>query len=749
MIFHKKNEKNTANLTMQNQTWMIRMVTSYSAFLLIILILFAYLYQITFKNLEKTYLSQQDASFSKDVKLFERDIYILDVYCRQLIQEKSFRNLSKYQERSESFMDLGLSIQTDFAVDIFPATLLPTQEVYCYLPNTDYIISPDYFTSSERYYKWMKRYDEENYEKWLEALSDSSRYYQYIPMDSFSPNTRNHYYLYMINLSDLFFIPTNAICCFVFDEEDLLSLFKSAKISNEEAVLLITDSNGSPILSLGEAKGLESTISALEYEDGYHAFTLQDEKISLGKYISESGLVYYYSFPSFESSVPVSAKRIMYLGIFFSIVLIGIIAIRYFSKRNVEPIIELGEELAVAVDAQSHLQEVVDSQKPIICNSYVRRLLSGSIVSEQEASYMKEYMDLTEAKILNSLYVCVYNNGSSPDSNTESTLSPVEFDAIITNALQEFIGKPLYYFSPADRSYAILLNSSEASDDFTFQIHQTVVKLHNYLLDTYGIWLFAGLGKSTNDIMNLWECYEQAVEAVSYASKNYFFFPYEFIKKDSKAFYYPSELSTKLIHFITTGNTAQTMELFSLIHQENIEERSLPIHILKYLLSDIRNTLLKAKFALPSSTPEEILAKLDAEFNQHVTFKLCEDIALDLCKLFSVETEDSNLISTIEQYIKDNYTDPSLGLNKISDEFQISESYFSHLFKEKTGINFSSYLEKLRMSEAARLIKETNISLNELYISVGYNNATSFRRVFKKIYGVTPSAMRTNGKDDK
>ena len=276
-----------------------------------------------------------------------------------------------------------------------------------------------------------------------------------------------------------------------------------------------------------------------------------------------------------------------------------------------------------------------------------------------------------------------------------------------------------------------------------------MVKLHNYLLDTYGIWLFAGLGKSTNDIMNLWECYEQAVEAVSYASKNYFFFPYEFIKKDSKAFYYPSELSTKLIHFITTGNTAQTMELFSLIHQENIEERSLPIHILKYLLSDIRNTLLKAKFALPSSTPEEILAKLDAEFNQHVTFKLCEDIALDLCKLFSVETEDSNLISTIEQYIKNNYTDPSLGLNKISDEFQISESYFSHLFKEKTGINFSSYLEKLRMSEAARLIKETNISLNELYISVGYNNATSFRRVFKKIYGVTPSAMRTNGKDDK
>ena len=122
--------------------------------------------------------------------------------------------------------------------------------------------------------------------------------------------------------------------------------------------------------------------------------------------------------------------------------------------------------------------------------------------------------------------------------------------------------------------------------------------------------------------------------------------------------------------------------MFNLIHQENIEERTLPVNLLKYLLSDIRNTLLQARFALPQDADPEAVKVLDERFNEHLTFKLCEDLALSLCNLFSNKEDDNTLSSTIEKYIKDNYKDPSLGLNQISDEFQISEIYFSHLFKE-------------------------------------------------------------------
>lgn len=64
------------------------------------------------------------------------------------------------------------------------------------------------------------------------------------------------------------------------------------------------------------------------------------------------------------------------------------------------------------------------------------------------------------------------------------------------------------------------------------------------------------------------------------------------------------------------------------------------------------------------------------------------------------------------------------------------------MFKEKTGINFSTYLENVRMQEAMRLIRESDKNLSELYLTVGYNNATTFRRVFKKTFGITPSSVR-------
>lgn len=750
MILNRKETKNNTNSTTDKQSLMLRMVTSYSIFLLVILILFLYLYQSTFRNVQQQYDFQQESTMVSNVELFEKDLKIMDIYCRQLLQNNTFRKLIDFHDPDDKgFMDMGIALATTLSTDVYPEALLPIEEVYCYLPNTDYILSPNYFISAERYYSWMKRYANPEYTNWLKALSEESNYYQFLPMDNVAPNFSKNYYMYMVNMDDLYYMDANAVVCFVLEKEELASLFTTLSSDNFDTDFIVAvNEDNVPFMSLLSNPDFSvDKIMNLHYTNN---FSHNHGSLTIGKYTSQlTGYTYYYSFPAFSSASSTITKHVLYITCFVIAFLLGISLIIRFSRRNVAPIIELGQELNEAVEAQNHLQEVVDSQRPIICNSYVRQLLTGLIASEEEASYIKEYLNLVgEPLYYNCLYIVAYNNAGDSSENAQQIRSSDDFNHVITNALQNYLGSPLYYFNPADRTYELLLACTKEDEaNLIIKTNETIVQLHNYLLDTYGIWLFAGIGRNTDSLTNVWESYQQAVESISYTSKNYFFFPYEFIKKDSNAFYYPPELSTKLIHFITTGNTSQVLELFNLIHQENIEERSLPINLLKFLLSDIRNTLLKARFALPSGISAEVTAQLDEQFNEHATFKLCEDIALTLCKLFAVESEDTNLVTAIEKYIEKNFMDPSMGLNKISDEFQISESYFSHMFKEKTGVNFSTYLENIRMSEAARMIKETDISLNELYISVGYNNANTFRRAFKKIYGVTPSSMRENKAD--
>lgn len=749
MILNRKTADKDTNYTNGNSSIMLKMVTSYSIFLLVILLLFFVIFHSTLNNTRNSYNKQNETTFINNAELFETNLHIMEVYCRQLLQNKDFRKIMNIDEADSLYLENAYKMRDTLTTDIYLESLLPIKDFFCYFPLTDYIMSPNHLVSEELFYKSIQNYPSEEHDMWLSFHKDGQYHNRFLFMENFSElsGTDWDFYLYIINMNDLFYMDANATVSFIFDADELTELFECLK-QDGDGFLMIVDDDGRTVLVSNENHAYNSgAVMALDYSDGFASYATEGGATTIGKYVSNNtSYVYYYSFPAFETTTNTGFMQWMFALTFFFTVVTGGIIIFYLSRRNVRPIIELGQELHEAVEAQNILQEMVDSQRPIICTSYVRQLLSGAITSEEEATYINDYLGLQNASYYNVLYVVVYNNASdSNDKLPEDRDTPEELQEIIANALKNFFGEPLYYFSPSERTYAVLLTCDAQSEkDYILTVSNHVLKLHDYMLDTYDIWLFAGIGRNTDSLMNVWESYQQATEAVSYTTKNYIFYPYEFIKKSSNMFYYPTEISTKLIHFISTGNTPQVLELFNLIHQENIEERSLPINLLKYLLSDIRNTLLKARFALPSDADPEVVKILDERFNEHLSFKLCEDIALKLCGLFSNNQEDdsNNLAATIEKYIVKNYKDPSLGLNKISDEFQISESYFSHMFKEKTGVNFSTYLENIRMNEAARLIQETDISLNELYIAVGYNNSNTFRRAFKKVFGMTPSNMR-------
>ncbi|GLX66956.1 AraC family transcriptional regulator [Paenibacillus glycanilyticus] len=98
---------------------------------------------------------------------------------------------------------------------------------------------------------------------------------------------------------------------------------------------------------------------------------------------------------------------------------------------------------------------------------------------------------------------------------------------------------------------------------------------------------------------------------------------------------------------------------------------------------------------------------------------------------------DYNIEIKIKNYINEHLYD-DISLERVADDMNISANYLGKLFKKSTGINFTEYLTECRLSEAAKLLKETKLPVNEIASKLGYSSTNHFIRIFKEKYGDTP-----------
>ncbi len=77
----------------------------------------------------------------------------------------------------------------------------------------------------------------------------------------------------------------------------------------------------------------------------------------------------------------------------------------------------------------------------------------------------------------------------------------------------------------------------------------------------------------------------------------------------------------------------------------------------------------------------------------------------------------------------------------------IDSYYFIHLFKEVTGLSPLKYATDISMRKAGKLVGETDMDINDISSSLGYNDPCYFSRKFRKFYNLTPSEFRKRQRD--
>lgn len=101
----------------------------------------------------------------------------------------------------------------------------------------------------------------------------------------------------------------------------------------------------------------------------------------------------------------------------------------------------------------------------------------------------------------------------------------------------------------------------------------------------------------------------------------------------------------------------------------------------------------------------------------------------------------NTIMQNAATYIKEHCTE-NLSLVQVAQKYSYTPEYFSTLFKNATGFKYSEYVKQSKIAIAMQLLTTTELTITEIAIRCGFNNANYFSEVFQEIAKTTPKQFR-------
>ena len=109
-----------------------------------------------------------------------------------------------------------------------------------------------------------------------------------------------------------------------------------------------------------------------------------------------------------------------------------------------------------------------------------------------------------------------------------------------------------------------------------------------------------------------------------------------------------------------------------------------------------------------------------------------------------VKIEKKNIADfQILDYIEARFCDSEISMRSVADHFQISERSVSRIIKKAINKTYKEYVNHLRMERACKLLMETDWDVRVIIKEVGYYDVSSFNRLFKQTFQMTPMEFRS------
>ncbi len=396
------------------------------------------------------------------------------------------------------------------------------------------------------------------------------------------------------------------------------------------------------------------------------------------------------------------------------------------------------------------LRDSFNKSQPILREKFLNDIANGSVTHER----YKEIGSNIGIDMPFPLYQIIV---FEIDEYVPETLKKYRKPSDFIPKMYEIAGEALndnarcYSIQKDENILVSIINSNESFYE-SEGINEYLNKVRDYFKLNYNLTFTIGVGRRYNSMEECPMSFIEALHALKYKivkGQNTVIYIDEVMNISGNIFEYPIEKEKQLVTILKSGDIVATNQILLQIFTDNLDKRPMTPEMINNLFSALVGTAIRSIYEMQATITRifgeetdiyaEMASKGVVEEKKSYIYLIFKSIAMYAGdrKL----SQNTKVYDKINAFVAENYN-KELSLEKAAEVVNLSPSYLSFIFKEISGKNFVDFINEFRLEKAKELLTTTSMTVAQVAETVGYMNANSFSKTFKKYIGVSPGQFR-------
>lgn len=549
-------------------------------------------------------------------------------------------------------------------------------------------------------------------------------------------------------------------------EDHFSSYLRSINVGDKGFVSIMDDLNR-VITMIGNTETFNAYGSQKELKGNFTILSARSETYGLDFVAAIPDRLYY------EQANGIRNVMLMIAGLQMAVAIgLGV----YFTQRNMAPLRKLIDSASgviedlppgardefelIAVSIKSLLKKntllsrTVDKQAPLLSAAFIEQWLSGKFTDREELFLAAE---MGGVKFRNPCFlvclVSVREITSIPSLGRRLSTQPI-LSALIGDLWKENVRYPSFSYSTDPGTTAFVLNipsmdSLKIRDNLSSQL----ARFGRAMVSSSKVDAVISCSELSSAPLDVSELFTQAKSIHDYqliTNRNGILFHDDLPSPRGQTTLFNLNDEQQLKRSIMGGNIRAAEEILEDIYNSVEEPSHLDSQSLLLLLEQLKAAVLRIggePLFRDSTMADNLHKSLDSlsgltGFGER--FNALKSILVSMAKTVDShrQSKDERLYKDMLVHIENNFHDPQLGLFELAEKFHLSTGYLSRYFKDHGGLSVSDYIEEKRINRAVELLRNYDLTINDISAAVGYASTNTFYKAFRRIKGMSAGQYR-------